>query len=433
MTRKSRIGCGPLLMAAGLALVPATSFAQQGACPGARIPLDISVGSSPFVRMQIAGHEGMFALETGPNVSGSSISVVDRQTFGLPANSDKMLSLTGGSLPTLDRMNVLPADLSGLVGPGGRPAGVIASDHLSHRIVELRYDMQQPFVVISAEPCPEQRLKQAGFVPIAQQGYYTAPASLNMGTLDAPVIYLRIGSVSVPARISSSKSFLDNSKLDVIDINDALLQQLRHAGVDLQSAGTLATKDCSGKLVDQPMWIAGGSPLSYTTADGQVLFTFGPPRLRLLSGTCLLGTQPFAMVGAVAMLRLGALVLDGRNGMVWVKPSRSETSAQPPYDALALSWNASGGWTVSEQPDVEQAKSDALTRCNRDNGGNCSLALSADSWSFACVAVASNPRKPSNLSAASNASYAEARSSVLGTCNQQYGASCKLERLTCND
>jgi hypothetical protein len=105
-------------------------------------------------------------------------------------------------------------------------------------------------------------------------------------------------------------------------------------------------------------------------------------------------------------------------------------SQQPGYKAVAVAWNPKGQFTVITGGSIEQAKAQALSACNVQNG-NCTPAGTISGSSFACLAIARNLQK-ARLTFVSRSSMQEARNGALDSCAKNNGSSCKVEDSTCN-
>ena len=148
----------------------------------------------------------------------------------------------------------------------------------------------------------------------------------------------------------------------------------------MRAVGTARTTDCKGRTTEDQLWRVHSQPLTFTTADGNAAFEYGPPLLhvRQSGGKC--GTigemsAPFGTIGASYLLRWGTVVFDGFNEQVWVAKHRAAASPQPPYAAMATAWNKRGGFTIAFAKDIDDARQRSLLVCNEKNG-DCALAPS---------------------------------------------------------
>jgi hypothetical protein len=194
-----------------LALFDQAHSEQRMICPGETIALHTSAKSQPFVRMRLGAKEGNFLIDTGSDHSFVNSAFYEIQ----PGKkvTDKKITITGSSLPTLDSGSFYAVDLSWGVppfAPPGGTAGILGTDILATRTVEFHYEGASPYMVVSAQHCSPSVFENGGFVSIAQTGYgatkFWVPLlwSLLHGRLDVvqrtnlPLIYARIGSVRMP-------------------------------------------------------------------------------------------------------------------------------------------------------------------------------------------------------------------------------------------
>ena len=416
----------------GASTAAAAPSVNAGAiCPGDRVPLDTSLGGSPFVRMQLAGHEGMFMIDTGAEYSS-----VDAALFGAAPQST--VKLTGSSLPTIDGGAFRAQDMSGLAAPGGRMAGVIGTDFLSGRIAEFHLNVAQPFMVLSAQPCPEQNLRNHGLIPVPQGARFTAdPKRRSPGIPTIPTLYLHIGAVLAPAWIDTGYRDSSGARRIPILINEPFRQALRDHGVATQPANSSRSiTDCLGQKTIVTDLQVSGTPLSLGTADGQPVVPHGPPLLAVKPASKCGGIEsdsaPFAVIGSLDTARLGVLVLDGRNSQIWIGKPHTDSTSAALYNAMALAWNDLGGSNLAIADTVENAETQALAACNQNNG-NCRTASSVNPLGLGCIALAANIQDPAKMNAAKGPSFSEAQSAAVDTCTKNRGSACQLAFLQCND
>src|ERR1700761_4381595 len=91
--------CGAAAFVFWLALFDQVHAEQRMICPGETIALD-TVKSQPFVRMRLGAKEGNFLIDTG-----STDSFVNSTLYEIQPGqkvTDKKITITGSSLPTLD-------------------------------------------------------------------------------------------------------------------------------------------------------------------------------------------------------------------------------------------------------------------------------------------------------------------------------------------
>jgi hypothetical protein len=297
----------------------AAAFAPDSVCPGGSIPLDISVAARPFVRMQLAGRNGNFLVDTA-----ASVSSVDGAAFSLTPGSNARLE--GSTFPTITGGNFAVFNWSKAPAPPGGLAGVIGTDFLSLRVAEFRYDAAAPSLEVTEQHCPPRRFEDAGFTSISQDGYYSSdPMRLRPNTLNIPVVFIRVGSVIAPAQIDSGFSETGSVR-GVVQINEALFSALRSAGVAMTpfSDISFSLTDCRGDVSIPALWQTKGVPLQITTREGKALFEYEELLLEVkptptACGGIATSPQPMGQIGAEYLRRWGTFVLDPFNERVWLK------------------------------------------------------------------------------------------------------------------
>jgi hypothetical protein len=297
----------------------AEAFALGAVCPGGSIPLDISVAATPFVRMQLAGRNGNFLVDTA-----ASVSSVDGAAFSLTPGSNARLE--GSTFPTIAGGNFAVFDWSKAPAPPGGLAGVIGTDFLSLRVAEFHYDAREPYLEVSAQRCPPRQFEDAGFTSISQDGYYSSdPTRLRPNTRNIPVVFIRIGSVIAAAQIDSG--FGESSGVrGVVQINEALFAALRNAGIAMTpfTEISFSLTDCRGNVSIPALWQARGVPLQITTGEGKTLRQYEELLLEIkptpaACGGIATSPEPMGQIGAEYLRRWGSFVLDPFNERVWLK------------------------------------------------------------------------------------------------------------------
>jgi hypothetical protein len=288
-------------------------------CPGGAIPLDVSVAATPFVRMQLAGRNGNFLIDTG-----ASASSVDGGAFSFTPGSS--VRLDGSTFPTISGGSFAVFDWSHAPAPPGGLAGVIGTDFLSLRVAEFHYDAAEPYLGVSEQRCSPRQFEDAGFTSISQKGFYSSdPTRLRPNTLNIPVVFIRVGSVVAPAQIDSGFSETSNVR-GVVQINEALFAALRSAGVAMIpfTAVRFSITDCRGNAFVPALWQVTGAPLQITTREGKGLLEYEELLLEVkptptACGGIAASPEPMGQIGAEYLGRWGTFVLDPFNERVWLK------------------------------------------------------------------------------------------------------------------
>jgi hypothetical protein len=217
-------------------------------------------------------------------------------------------------------------------GPSdGRQIGQIGTDMLQHRVVEFHYEATPPYLAVSDQPCSAERLQAAGFVPIAQHGFFGKDRSRLGGIVDnTPVAFMRIGTVTVPAWIDSG--FVEANSSGTVQTNELVLDALRSAGVTVAPAGSGQVINCHGETFDVKYWRAVGAPMQIATEEGRTLFRYGAPVLMVMPRNSCSGPGnvdvPVARIGAAYLNQWSTFVLDALGERVWLSPPRARATAK---------------------------------------------------------------------------------------------------------
>ena len=178
-------------------------------------------------------------------------------------------------------------------------------------------------------------------------------------------------------------------------------------------------------------------PLAFGAREGQALFQYGPPLLQVKPAATGCGTvaarkEPFALIGAVYLLRWGATVFDPFSERVWISRNRAAEAPEPPYRAMALASNTNGSWVARIDDVPGQANARTLAACKIQHG-DCSLTAAVGNSTFACLALARPQTERAQLSWAIRASWPEVRDAALTACNTSRAGECRIEYARCND
>ena len=173
------------------------------------------------------------------------------------------------------------------------------------------------------------------------------------------------------------------------------------------------------------------------TREGEPLVQYGPPLLQVKPevtgcGTVAARKEPFALIGAVYLLRWGATVFDPFSEQVWISKTRAAASPEPPYRAMALASNKNGSWVARVDDLPEQANTRSLAACNAEHG-DCSLTAAVGNTAFACLALARSRTQRHQLAWAARAAWQEARDAALAACNALRAGECRIDYTRCNE
>jgi Domain of unknown function (DUF4189) len=411
------------------AIVASTAWATEEAlCSGTIVPLTVNAGHSPFVRTRLSGQDGYFQIDTG-----ATISTVDATLFHRPVNS--VVLLDDFAFPGLPRGRFTALRFGPIPGPpDGRQIGQIGIDLLSHRAVEFHFETTSPYLAIADRPCPADRLRSAGFIAISQRGYFGTDRSRLGGIIDnTPVVFIRLGSVTVPAWVDTG--FIESNSAGMVQINDLLLQKLRGAGVPLKPRGSGQAINCHGEHLKTELWQAEGTPMQVTTDQAQPLLTYGAPPLAVLprnscSGPGNIGV-PVARIGAAYVNWWRTFILDSISEQVWVSPARARMPAQPVgRRALVIAQNKDGTVTITTADSLELATETALKTCGK-NGGSCSVKVGIAPSEQRCAAVAIS-KEHAKLTIAERVSMDDAKRIAIDECSRSTDGACTVQFSGCN-
>jgi hypothetical protein len=298
---------------------------SEALCGGVVVPLTVTSKYSPYVRTGVSGKGGYFQVDTG-----ASISTVDAEVFRRPVGAPILLDDFG--FPTFERGRFIALRFGNIPGPSdGRQIGQIGTDMLQHRVVEFHYEATPPYLAVSDQPCSAERLQAAGFVPIAQHGFFGKDRSRLGGIVDnTPVAFMRIGTVTVPAWIDSG--FVEANSSGTVQTNELVLDALRSAGVTVAPAGSGQVINCHGETFDVKYWRAVGAPMQIATEEGRTLFRYGAPVLMVMPRNSCSGPGnvdvPVARIGAAYLNQWSTFVLDALGERVWLSPPRARATAK---------------------------------------------------------------------------------------------------------
>jgi uncharacterized protein DUF4189 len=410
-------------------MIASTAWAADEAlCAGTIVPLTVNAAHSPFVRTRLSGQDGYFQVDTG-----STISTVDATLFQRPVNS--VVVLDNFAFPGLPRGRFTALRFGPLPGPpDGRQIGQIGIDLLSRRAVEFHFETTAPYLAIADRPCSADRLRSAGFIAISQRGYFGTDRSRLGGVVDnTPVVFIRLGSVTVPAWVDTG--FTESNSAGLVQINDLLLQKLRGVGLPLKLRGSGQAINCHGEHLKTELWQVDAAPMQVTTDQGQPLFTYGAPLLAVLprnscSGPGNIGV-PVARIGAAYLNWWRTFVLDSISEQVWVSPARARMPAQMVgRRALVIAQNKDGAVTITTADTLELATETALKTCGK-NGGSCSIKVRIPPSEQRCAAVAIS-KEHAKLTIAERVAIDDAKKIAVDECSRSTNGACTVQFSGCN-
>jgi hypothetical protein len=308
---------GVLILAAAVSgLSPA---AAQGLCPGSVFEMVLDPphhGFVPFIRFELERQRGLFMLDTGATLSSANIEM-----FGDERYDNEPLrgfSFPGAAESVFFRRKMLH-------GPNGETMlGIIGLDLLGLHTVELHYDATPPFVVIGPPSCSPDRL--SGFVPVDQSGFFSIiPEHSAPDIANVPIVFVELGGIRAPVQLDSG--FADVATgLGPLQVNDAFLEQIRAAGIDLPVSATIHGTNCRLEARAIENLSAKGQRLEITTeSDSRALFTYDDPIVQPkprddCGGIADFASRPFGALGTSYLRNWGTVIVDPGAEKVWLRP-----------------------------------------------------------------------------------------------------------------
>jgi hypothetical protein len=243
------------LLAATVALLgaAATEALRQGdeaaLCGGRRFPVATAPGgASPYVALGADGVAGQFLLDYGATKSS-----VSARAFAGPEGSVRRLqtALPGFEAAPFElRASAMP------LAPAGGKLGVVGTDLLSVLTVQLSPDA----AYIGRAPCAAAAMRQRGFAPISQAGFFGSVGLSEdqhhiTGVADelqdderypnVPVVYMSIGGVHAFAQLDTG--YDDLVYAHSVDVNQPLFDRLIEAGLPLEPVASIEVATCEGR------------------------------------------------------------------------------------------------------------------------------------------------------------------------------------------
>ena len=301
----------------------------------------------PYTPVRVQGRTGFFVVDLGADISsispGTFLGGVG--PVPLPGSVDRFAGVDffGPWAP----LRLLVQNHSGIVGVVPQ-AGLIGTDLLRETVLTLDYANG---LIHRAAPegfCSDATLRQAGFQPLSSQGYFgrdpsrlTCPAAPRRGGCpNIPTIPLRIGPVSAVAQVDTG--YADTAYPPSLNINQALADQLRRAGVILQplpAADQQLSTCVAGEREQvrafrlppgQAVTLVGSEGQAVRRLEGVTLFLKNSPAAIASCGGIGTWSQPAGQLGASAV-NDGTLVVDPLSQRLWF---RAPTSVAPPTHHL---------------------------------------------------------------------------------------------------
>jgi hypothetical protein len=275
--------------------------------------------------LKVGDRSGAFLLDYGATASTLSVDV-----FGNgPDDAGTVVSRTI-SLPTFT------AGTFGLAkdwissAPAGGQLGIVGTDFLTLLTADFLFRDEGGDVRIGERPCRAADLPGHGMAAVSQRGFFSSdPSRVAAGRANVPVLYLRIGEVSVWAQIDTG--YDDSARRTSIDINDALYQRLVRSGVVLEADRQLELSTCDGRE-SRSVYTLKNARVMITDEKGAAIADIGSPNLirKARNGCGGIATleEPAAQLGVSALTRLGRVVFDPKSELVWVPVDRAASRSR---------------------------------------------------------------------------------------------------------
>ena len=423
-----------LAAAALLAQLAAPSWAKNETfCGGTEVPLTVTPLHSPYVRGSVGGEAGYFQIDTG-----SSISTVDARIFRRPVGAAILLDRF--AFPTFERGRFIALTFGAVPAPSdGRQIGQIGTDMLTRRAIEFHYEATPPYLVISDRPCSAAQLQAAGFVSIAQRGYFGHDRSRLGNVIDnTPVVFMRIGGVTVPAWIDSG--FVESTSTGLVQANEPMIDALRKAGVGLSPAGEGKVTNCHGENFTVKLWRVVGVPMQIATEEGHPILTYGAPGLAVAPRNSCSGPGnidvPVARIGAAYLNLWGTFVLDALSERVWLSPRRARApglvlAGAARRRAMVIAEGQNGTVTITTADTLGEAKTRALANCTK-GGMACTVKISLDPAKASCAAMARSEQETTKITLATRSALEDAKKAALDQCTLATHGECTVQFSGCN-
>lgn len=320
---------------------PSLAWAQTTWCPGSaeeparRLEVMTSAaGAAPYVTLSPVGGEGAWLIDYG--ATASSANRLDH----LPASDPRWvdasrtdLRLSGFDFPFSPPQQVV-ANLPRAISEDGvgLQQGVIGTDLLSHRTVEIHYERpEDQHLLVTNTSC---LMAGRGFFLIRQAGYFgSKPEHFVTQGVNVPVVFIGFERADGIVSAARTPAQLDTGMADTvwprtIYVNAALWRTIKTDGAVRQ--GQLSVKQCDGSA-NLEVWSLPASQLQVTDESGLWMTkypAFYVVPLAQLPGTSACGgiatmSAPAAQLGASFLRTFGTVVVDPAaypdGGAVWIR------------------------------------------------------------------------------------------------------------------
>jgi len=304
----SVLAAATLVLTVFCSLLGAAPVQAQSLCGGASVPLLIDQSGSPIAHLSLDGRDSDFLIDTG-----STLSIIDAYTFRIFQH--ERVTLKGFTLPTVTEGSF---QVWHWLAHG---RGIIGTDILRTRTVEIHYGPSAPYLALSEGPCAAAALEAAGFARIDQQGYYGTEATHAKPTL--PVVFVRIGRVTAPFYLDSGRAdFADGGLLAV---NRPYHDLLEKDGIRMERYSTSHVSDCRGRASEADVVRTSSVRLAILSRSGGAeLANYDVPNLMVLPEGSMCGkaeelAQPFGLIGSSFLSKWGTIIIDPFSESVWFK------------------------------------------------------------------------------------------------------------------
>lgn len=262
---------------------------------------------SPYIRLRLGGRRGLFLLDTGANISGVDqawlgASELHRRAAGFVATQ----GTTGGYLASAARLSTrlelgngffdaprfLLQDFSRFAQPqAGAQAGLIGTDLLNAYRLVLDYPRRRAALRLRHERR-------------ALPGHRATTLRYERSL---PTVTLRLDGLDFPCTIDTGSN--NRRRAPSLDVNRALVERLASAGVELHERGRIAMAGITGCEHRRVLGLVELELAGRRFPGAELIVHERGP---------LDGPEPCALMGAGLLERLGRVVIDPFERLIWI-------------------------------------------------------------------------------------------------------------------
>jgi hypothetical protein len=200
--------------------------------------------------------------------------------------------------------------------PAGQLLGTIGTDILSQMSVQFT----DGSVFLGNEACPADTLRELGFVPINQHGFFSADRSaIDPSHANVPIVYMSLGDVRVFAQFDTG--YDDLRYVHTVDINQALFDRLIASGAELELLGETRLETCKGSE-SRKVYRMKNRNAVIENERAKPIVAMSDVFLSLKQangcGGIAASRVPAAQLAASFLEIFGTIIFDGKSETVWV-------------------------------------------------------------------------------------------------------------------